>query len=111
MSRNVMEMSLRKPLCFYHKNVSTGVHDVPCACLTRVRSVIIQPVSKSVNCLTYILFCTFVTSKESNQAFLNAVKFMINFVSFFCNHTGKEVRLINICLNLATWSFAIERSY
>ena len=63
---------------------------------TRVRSVIIPPIAKSVNCLTYILFSTFVTSKEINQAFPHAVKFMINFVSFSCNRIGKIVRLINI---------------
>ena len=72
---------------------------------TRVRSVIISPIAKSVNFLTYILFSTFVTSKEIIQAFLHAVKFMINFVSFSCNCTGKTVRLINICTNLATWFF------
>ena len=70
---------------------------------TRVRSVIIPPIAKSVNCLTYILFSTFVTSKEINQAFLHAVKFMINFVSFSCNGTGKKtVRPINICAHLPT---------
>ena len=60
---------------------------------TRVRSVIISPIAKSGNCLTYILFSTFVTSKEINQAFLHAVKFMINFVSFSCNRTDKTIRL------------------
>ena len=78
---------------------------------TKVRSIIIPPAAKSVSCLTYILFSTFVTSKEINQAFLHAVKFMINFVSFSCNRTGKTVRLINICTNLATWSFTIKRLY
>ena len=61
---------------------------------TRVRSVIIPPIAKSVNCLTYILFSTFVTSKEINQAFLHAVKFMINFISFSFSRTGKTVRLL-----------------
>ena len=37
---------------------------------TRVRSVIIPPIAKSVNYLTHLLFSTFVTSKEINQAFL-----------------------------------------
>ena len=46
---------------------------------TRVISLIISPVVKSIKCLTYILFSTFVTSKEINQAFPHAVKFMINF--------------------------------
>ena len=78
------------------------MHDMPCV---RVRSVIIPPVAKSVNYLTYILFSAFVTSKEINQAFLDAVNFMINFVSFSCNRTGKTVHLINICTNLALWSF------
>ena len=57
----------------------------------RVRSAIILPVAKSVNCLTYILLSTFVTSKEINQAFLHAGKFVINFVSFSCKCTGKTV--------------------
>ena len=38
----------------------------------RVRSVIIPPIAKSVNCLTHLLLSTFVTSKEINQAFLHA---------------------------------------
>ena len=75
---------------------------------TRVRSVIIPPIAKSVYCFTYILFSTFVTSKEINQAFLHAVKFMINFVSLSCNRTDKTVHLINICTNLAAWSFTIK---
>ena len=78
---------------------------------TRVTSLIIPPIAKGVNCLTYILFSAFVTSKEINQSFVHAVKFMINFVRFSCNRTGKTVRLINICTNLATWSFTIERPY
>ena len=78
---------------------------------TRVRSVIIPRITKSVNCLTYILFSTFVKSKEVNQAFLHAVKFVINFVSFSLNHTGKTVRLINISTGLATWSLTIKRPY
>ena len=65
--------------------------DMPCPCF---RSVIIALIAKSVNCLTYILFSTSVTSKEINQAFLIAAKFMINFVSFFCNCIGKIVCLI-----------------
>ena len=74
---------------------------------TRVRSVIIPPIAKSVNCLTYILFSTFVTSKEINQAFLHAVKFMINFISFSFNRTGKTVRLIDICTGMrcAIWCY------
>ena len=75
---------------------------------TRVRSVIVQAIAKSVNCLTHVLFSTCVTSKEINQAFLHAVKSMINFVSFSCNCTGKTDGLINICTNLATWSFIIK---
>ena len=77
----------------------------------RVRSIIIPPIAKNVNCLIYTLFSTFVTSKEINKAFLHAVKPMINFVSFSCNRTDKTVRLINICTNLATWSFTIKRPY
>ena len=69
---------------------------------TRVRSVIIPPIAKVVNCLTYMFFSTFVTSKEINQAFFRAVRSMINFVSFSCNRTGKTVHLINICTNLAS---------
>ena len=76
---------------------------------TTVSSVIISPIAKSANCLTYILFFTFAASKEINQAFLQAVKSMINFVSFSCHRTGKTVRLINICTNLATWSFTFKR--
>ena len=76
---------------------------------TRVRSVVLSPIAKSVNCLTYILFSKFVTSKDISQAFLHAVNFMITFVSFSCNRTDKVVHLINICTNLATWSFTIKR--
>ena len=76
----------------------------------RVRSVIISLIVKSVNWLTYILFSTFVTSKEINQAFYHAVKPMISFISFSCTRTGKTVRLINICTNLAT-SFTIKRPF
>ena len=79
--------------------------------LTRVRSLIIPPIAKNVNCLTYTLFSTFVTSKDINQAFLHAIKLMIKFVSFSCNCTGKTARLINICTNLATWSVTIKRPY
>ena len=75
---------------------------------TRIRSLIIPPIPKSVNCLTYILFSTFVTSKEINQTFLHAVKFMINIVTFSCNWTIKTVRLVNICTNLATWSVTVK---
>ena len=78
---------------------------------TRVRSVIIPPILKSVKCLTYILFSTFVISKKINQGFLHAIKSMINFVSFSCNRTGKTGDLINLCTNLATWSFTIKRPY
>ena len=38
----------------------------------RVRSVIIPPIAKSVNCLTHLLLSIFVTSKEINRAFLHA---------------------------------------
>ena len=58
---------------------------------TRIISVIFLPVAKSVNCLTQILFPTFVTSNEINQAFLHLVKFMIKFVSFSCNRAGKTL--------------------
>ena len=78
---------------------------------TRVRSVIIPPLAKSVNCLTSILFFAFVTSKEIDQPFLHVLKFMIIFLSFFCNGTGKSVCLINIYTNLATWSFIIKIPY
>ena len=76
----------------------------------RVRSVVISPIVKSVNLLTYVLFSTFVTCKEINQAFPKAVTSMSIFISFSCNGTGKTVRLINICTNLATF-FIIERPY
>ena len=78
---------------------------------TSVRSLIISPIVKSVDSLTYILFSTFLTCKKINQAFPQAVKSMISFISFFCNRTGetyKTVRLINICTNLAM-SFTIKR--
>ena len=78
---------------------------------TRVRSVVIPPIAKSVKCLTYLLFSTFVTSKVISPWFSDAVKSVINFVSFSCNRTGKIVRLINICTSLATWSFTIKRPY
>ena len=77
----------------------------------RVRSLIIPPTAKSVNCLTYILFSAFVTSKKINQTFLYAVKSKINFVSFSCSRAGKTVSLINICTNLSTWFFTIKRPY
>ena len=77
----------------------------------RVRSVIIPPLEKSVNCLTSILFSAFVKSKEIDQPFLHALKFMIIFLSFSCNGTGKSVRLINIYTYLATWSFIIKIPY
>ena len=66
---------------------------------TRVRSVIIPPRAKSVNCLTYILFSAFVTSKEINQAFLRLAKFVINFVDFSCNCTGKIIRSLTYAQN------------
>ena len=56
---------------------------------TRVRSVTMSPIAKSLNCLTYILYPIFFTKKEINQVFLHTVKFMINFVSFSCTRTGK----------------------
>ena len=68
--------------------------------ITRVRSVIIPPIAKSFNCL--VLFTTFVTSKEINEAFFNAVKTLINFVSFSCNCTGKTVRFMNILVGALT---------
>ena len=78
---------------------------------TRVGSVIIPPITNSVNCFNYILFSTFVTSKEINQKCFHAIKLMINFVSFSCNRTGKTARLINICANVAKWSFTVKRPY
>ena len=57
------------------------MHDNAICRVMRVWSVIISPIAKSINCLTYILLSTFVTSKEINQTFLHAVKFMINFIT------------------------------
>ena len=70
--------------------------------ITRVRSVIIPPIANSFNCFVYILFTTFVTSKEVNEAFFNAVKSLITFVSFSCNRTGKTVRFMNILVGALT---------
>ena len=78
---------------------------------TRVRSVIIPPIANSFNCVTYILFSRFVTSRKINQEFFHIVKSVINFVSFSCDCTGKTVRLNNICTNLAAWSFTVKRPY
>ena len=81
LSINVIEMSLRKPLFTITKMfVQMFLHAwYAMRMFTRTRSVIIAPVAKSVNCLTYTLSSTFVKSKEINQAFPHAVKFMINF--------------------------------
>ena len=87
------------------------MHDKPYVFLRELRFVIIPPIAKSLNCLTYILFSAFVTSKEINQAFLHLTKFVINFVDFSCNCSGKIIRLINIWTKLATWSFTIKKPY
>ena len=50
--------------------------------------------SEKCQLFDHMLFFTFVTSKGINQAFLRGVKFMINFVSFFRNSTGKAICLI-----------------
>ena len=78
---------------------------------TRVISVLTPPAAKKVICLTEILFSTFVTSKDISQAFLHAVIFVIDFVSLSCNCHGKNVRLMNICTYLVTWSFTGETPY
>ena len=95
----------------YHKNVRTAV--LACMiCHAHVyESEICSYFTCSAKCLTEILFSTFVTSKDINQGFFHAVKFVIDFVSSSCNCHGKTARLINICTNLVTWSFTIKISY
>ena len=60
---------------------------------TRVRSVTIPPEAESVNGLIYILFSTFVTSKEINQGFIHAVKFMIKLVKMSVSLTYAQIQV------------------
>ena len=67
---------------------------------TKVRSIIIPPAAKSVSCLTYILFSTFVKSNEINQAFLHAVKSMINFVKLIYDQVSPITVLVRLSVSL-----------
>ena len=108
-SINVIETSRKRPLCSLSQKLFPQVSLYAWYAMhmfMRVRSKIIPPIAKSINCLTYILSSTFAstfdTNKKINKAFLNAVKSMIDVLSFSCNRIGKNFCLINICTNLAT---------
>ena len=68
-------------------------------------------ISKTIHCLTHVLFVALIRNKEIDHAFVNVTQLMAYFISFSINSASEVVRLINICTYLTTCSVTFTRSY
>ena len=68
-------------------------------------------ISKTIHCLTHVLFVALIGNKEIDHAFVNVSQLMAYFISFSINSASEVVRLINICTYLTTCSVTFTRSY
>ena len=64
-------------------------------------------ISKTIHCLTHVLFVALIRNKEIDHAFVNVTQLMAYFISFSINSASEVVHLINICTYLTTCSVTL----